>query len=637
MRPAIPEPGGSLGSYEIEDEVGRGGLGVVFRAQHRHLGRRVALKVLHPYWTSSPEFVTRFREEGRLMARLDHSNILRVYDAGEDAGVFYLAMALLDGKVLETLMGSPLPVDVVLHVGRQLARALEYAHDCGVVHRDVKPGNIMVSPQGQVTLMDFGVARLKDSPGLTMPGVRVGTPYYMAPEQVLGRRTDARVDLYALGVVLYQLLSGGLPFPGPNTEEVYEGHVNQLPPPLGAEAPSWLRRVVRKLLSKSPEDRFETAGHLLRALESRGDERILTDLGVETAQEWNQEAEDAGASTAAHPPIVSGPARQSLTREDRTALSLDVVGSSAMKNPGLTLAAQEQFSLFRDYVRRRLEQQGVLDSLWSGDGLIALFTSPACGALAARAILDGLASFNAAGQSHWAPMRIRIGVHHGPLLMAPGQPLGEVTSRTLDLAGHLQKISPENSVLISESIYFALPDPAGWKPAGDEYLLVFPFRLFNYSVTQADKASTDALLQPAPLIGRSSVSMDLDLPLDLRLAQAVAQEPGMLRLEVATRRRRSEYEVRDEAILGRRDSSGSAGPHIEIDQDDAVSRRHARFFRQGSGFFVEDLESANGTCLNGTWLQAGKPAPLHEGDVIELGELSVVRVISLGRAPGRSG
>jgi serine/threonine protein kinase len=258
-----------LGAYQIEEEIGRGGLGIVYRARHRLLDRVVALKVLHPHRTSSREFAARFRDEGRAMAVLEHPNILRVYDAGEAEGQLFLAMAYLDGRTLATWLRSAVAQEWALQVTYQLAGALAYAHSRGVIHRDVKPANIMIGPDGHVTLMDFVVARLRDAPGMTLPGVRIGTPYYMAPEQIAGGPVDARCDLYALGVVLHEMLSGSVPFSGPDSEEIYQRHIHDRPPPLPSACPQWLQQVVERALAKSPEDRFADAAEFLQALGAR--------------------------------------------------------------------------------------------------------------------------------------------------------------------------------------------------------------------------------------------------------------------------------------------------------------------------------------------------------------------------------
>jgi len=590
MTDVLRGPGSTIGSYEILDEIGRGGLGVVYRARHVHLGRLVALKVLHPLWTATPEFVQRFRDEGRVMALLEHPNILRVYDAGEAEGHFFLAMAHLEGRTLEEVMGQPVPIEQGLEYVRQIARALTFAHSHGVVHRDVKPANVMVSADGHVTLMDFGVARLRDAPGMTLPGIRVGTPYYMAPEQILGRRVDGRVDVYALGVILHQLLTGRLPFPGPTTEEVFEGHVHRGPPPLAPQLPEWLRDAAGKALAKDPDQRFADAESFHRALDA-----ALSPAAVQVLTAAVPEVTTSVASTASGG--STGPrGSTAATREDRTALCLDVVNSARMKHPGLTQLVQDQFAHFRAFVRTHLEAQGCLESAWSGDGLLALFLRPADGAACAAAILDGLAELNASGGSGWEVMKVRIGVHHGPLLRAEETPLGEVMSRTLDAAGHLQKLAPENSALISESTYFGLATQQHWVPAPAEYRLALSFPVYHYQPGTA----------PTP---------------------EAAAAADLLRLEVASKGSTRIIEVASEALLGRPDPASRRSPEIDLRLDDAVSRRHARIFPGEGGFFVEDLDSANGTSLNGRWLLPATPMRLSAGDTIELGEATVIRVL----------
>ena len=591
MTEVLRGPGSTLGSYELIDEIGRGGLGVVYRSRHVHLGRLVALKVLHPLWTATPEFVQRFRDEGRVMALLEHPNILRVYDAGEAEGHFFLAMAHLEGSTLEEAMGQPVPIEQGLDYVRQIARALTFAHSQGVIHRDVKPANVMVSADGHVTLMDFGVARLRDAPGMTLPGIRVGTPYYMAPEQILGRRVDGRVDVYSLGVILHQLLTGRLPFPGPTTEEVFEGHVHREPPALSSQLPEWLRSAAARALAKNPDDRFPDAESFHRALDA-----ALSSAAVQVLAAPVPEVVPSAGSTASSG--STGPrGTTAATREDRTALCLDVVNSARMKHPGLTQLVQEQFSQFRSYIRTHLEAQGCLESAWSGDGLLALFLRPADGADCAAAILDGLAALNAAGGPNWETMKVRVGVHHGPVLRAEETPLGEVMSRTLDSAGHLQKLAPENTVLISESTYFGLANQQRWVPGPAEYELALSFPVYCYQA------------------GSRPLSEEPAAPADV------------LRLEVSSKGSTRIMEIGSEALLGRPDPSSRRSPEIDLRLDDAVSRRHARIFPGEGSFFVEDLDSANGTSLNGRWLSPATPVRLSTGDTIELGEATIIRVL----------
>ncbi len=588
------QPGDRLGSYEIIESIGSGGLGVVYRSRHVHLRRTVALKVLHPVWTSTPEFVERFREEGRVMAMLEHPNILRVYDAGEADGHFYLATQLLEGHPLEKLLKHAVPAPVAVSVARQIGQALEYAHSQGVVHRDVKPANVMVGLRGEVTLMDFGVARLMDSPGMTVPGIPVGTPYYMSPEQVVGKKADGRSDLYSLGVVLYQLLAGRLPFTGASSQEVYEAHLHREPEPLPDSCPAYLQVVVARMLAKSPEDRFPDMRSFLHALSSP-DEVLAT------------AARAPGPAGAEPPPSESLAGKATLlVREERTALSLVVVESARLKDPGLTVVATEQFAKFRAYVRGHLERWDCRDHAWSGDGLLALFVRPSQGAGCAVAILEGLGAFNE-GRSGMDPIRVRIGVHHGPVLMAPDQPLGEVTSRTLDLAGHLQKRASENCALITPDVYESLPEQGGWE-AMPSPGAILPGSVYEWCGPGAAGAPEETRAAPREPAEAAAARLEISTGLLIRTFEAAPATP--------------------EVLIGRTVLGSTRYPEIELGDDDAVSRRHARILRTEVGFCVEDLDSANGTRLNGEPLRPRHPHPLAPGDLLELGEATRIRVLS---------
>lgn len=267
--------GTRLGPYRIERQIGRGGMGAVYEARHVLLDRVVALKLLLPSYASDQECVDRFLAEAREAARLDHPHIVPIYDCGEINGVNYIAMKLLAGRDLKRVLQEErqagrgrLPLDRTIHLISQAAGAIAYAHDHRLVHRDVKPANIYVDENDWVTLVDFGIALALDYSSSTVTGTIIGTPTYMAPEQALGRRADNRSDIYSLGVVLYEMLSGVPPFSGDQQTVMY-AHVHRAPAPLAAtrpDIPAAVTGVVQRALAKSPDDRFQRADALAAAL-----------------------------------------------------------------------------------------------------------------------------------------------------------------------------------------------------------------------------------------------------------------------------------------------------------------------------------------------------------------------------------
>lgn len=259
------------GKYTIQSEIGRGGMGVVYLGYDTMLQRRVAIKVLPPELTYDRQFVARFRQEAVTAAGLHHPGIVTIHDVGEQNQLHYIVMQFLEGVTLDqwlTHHGS-MPLAQTQHVIRQVADALDYAHPRGIVHRDIKPSNIMLSPEGQATVMDFGLVRAGEATGLTRSGIVVGTPEYMAPEQALGEAVDGRTDIYSLGVVIYRMLTGKVPFMRSSSMATAYAHVHDPPPPLRQvrpDLPKPVEAVVLKALAKRPVDRFQTASQLANDL-----------------------------------------------------------------------------------------------------------------------------------------------------------------------------------------------------------------------------------------------------------------------------------------------------------------------------------------------------------------------------------
>src|SRR5712691_8475133 len=269
--------GTELGGYRIVEPIGRGGTSVVYRAEHVRLGRQAALKLLAPS-LGEADFRERFLRESRLAASLDHPSIVPVYDAGEEDGLLYIAMACVDGSDLKTLLvrEGKLPLRRTLRILGQIAAALDAAHVRGLVHRDVKPANILVGPDDRAYLSDFGAVKELASAGTTRTGSFVGTIEYCAPEQIEGGEVDARTDVYALACVLYECLTGIPPFHRPSEVAVLNAHLHAPPPKLTKAAPDLphaLEDVIAKALSKSPLDRYASCGEFIAAVRAAAAER----------------------------------------------------------------------------------------------------------------------------------------------------------------------------------------------------------------------------------------------------------------------------------------------------------------------------------------------------------------------------
>jgi serine/threonine-protein kinase len=267
------QPVKQLGRYEVLSELGQGAMGVVYRARDPVLERIVAIKTINLTLPKDelPEYEGRFYQEARAAGGLNHPNIVTIYDIGKSERVAYMAMELLEGEELRSVLGhkEPLPVALALDIGIQVAEGLAYAHERQVVHRDIKPANIMIVRDGLVKITDFGIARMRTNEVKTMTGMILGSPKYMAPEQVAGKRVDHRSDIFSLGVVLYEMLTGEAPFVADSVHGIlYQvlNHTPSAPSAKNPELPTLLDLIVAKALAKNLDQRYDSAKDLAQDL-----------------------------------------------------------------------------------------------------------------------------------------------------------------------------------------------------------------------------------------------------------------------------------------------------------------------------------------------------------------------------------
>jgi len=262
-----------LGRYVIQSELGRGAMGVVYKALDSVLERPVAVKTVNISLERdhADKYEQRFYQEARAAGALNHPNIVTIHDVGKAGDVVFMAMEYIEGVELRSLIGEgrPLRVAQALTIAAQVAEGLAYAHQRGVVHRDIKPANIMVVANGPVKITDFGIARMRGTGDLTQTGMLLGSPKYMSPEQVIGKRADHRSDIFSLGVILYEMLCGAAPFNGENVTALMYQIVNFVPPApssVNSEVPHLLDYIVAKMLAKPLEERYQDAAEVARDL-----------------------------------------------------------------------------------------------------------------------------------------------------------------------------------------------------------------------------------------------------------------------------------------------------------------------------------------------------------------------------------
>ncbi|HEV3468897.1 MAG TPA: protein kinase, partial [Pyrinomonadaceae bacterium] len=472
-----------LGPYRILDKLGAGGMGAVYLARDTRLGRRVALKILPAHLARDEEFVRRFEQEARAASALNHPHILTVHEIGEWEGQRFIATEYVEGVTLrEAHAAGRIDLPTALDVCAQVAGALAKAHAHGIVHRDVKPENVMVDDEGHAKVLDFGIAK-QFGPGPahegaqhegsqinTASGVVLGTSTYMSPEQVRGQELDGRADVWGLGVVLYELVAGRVPFDAPTYGDLVVTILQDEPPPLARfapDAPAELEAVLRRALAKKREDRYQSARDLqndLRRLRRRFDDAGTDGRPLPTSAP----ARPSGARPQQQTTVVTGARATTEQRKQVTALFADLSGLAALSAGRDAEELSELTKALLEVVDRVVtEHWGVVEK-HLGDTVVALW-----GAREAheddpeRAVRAALAIQQAAGEfvAAHAPARaaaagqptpsVRAGVSTGLVLVGGDAGAGEFTAtgEAVRLAARLQQTAPPGGILISHDTY----------------------------------------------------------------------------------------------------------------------------------------------------------------------------------------
>jgi eukaryotic-like serine/threonine-protein kinase len=322
-----------LGRYEILAELGQGAMGIVYKAKDPLIDRVVAIKTINLSLAldEKEEYEGRFYQEAKAAGRLNHPNIVTIYDVGKSGDVAYIAMEFLEGRELRDILDEDqaIPVEQVLNITAQVAQGLAYAHEFNIVHRDVKPSNIMVVRDGHVKITDFGIARMESASVRTQTGMVLGSPKYMSPEQVMGKSIDQRSDIFSLGVMLYEMLTRQAPFTGENVNAIMYQTLNTVPPPpstLNSAVPAMLNFIVAKALAKGLDDRYQDARELANDLKACRDSVLRS----------------GAASSPSQPPA---PSRAKLGDAEVSAASRAEMDAEESK-PVATLGLSTEFDSF---------------------------------------------------------------------------------------------------------------------------------------------------------------------------------------------------------------------------------------------------------------------------------------------------
>lgn len=347
---------GKIGRYEVISELGRGAMGVVYKAHDPLLDRTVAIKTLNLSLSEEEiaDYEARFYQEAKATGKINHPNIVSLYDVGKSDGLAYMAMEYLEGQELRQILdsGKRLGIDRIVDIASQVAEGLAYAHEHNIVHRDIKPSNIMILRNGLAKITDFGIARIPASAIKTMTGMVLGSPQYMSPEQVSGKKTDHRTDIFSLGIVLHEMLTGAPPFTGENVHAIMFQIMNFNPPPprsLNPQSPQILDYIVAKALAKNIDERYQSAREIADDLKDCAN-ALKNGGGEEMAPVYTYFAEENLDAPEASPTLGLSMAFDSYEATKQLAILTDFPNLPDIKPPeeesGNTLLLWTGFILF---------------------------------------------------------------------------------------------------------------------------------------------------------------------------------------------------------------------------------------------------------------------------------------------------
>lgn len=330
------------GRYKIIEKVGGGGMADVYKAEDLVLGRTVALKILHKQYASDEGFLERFRREARAAAKLSHPNVVSIFDVGEENGVHFIVMEFVKGMTLKKLIqkDAPLSTEKVVHIAMQIAKAMEFAHEHEIIHRDIKPQNVIITDDGEIKVTDFGIARAGATSTMTRTGAVMGTAHYISPEQAQGSIVGPTTDVYSLGVVMYEMATGELPFRGENPVSVALKHINDTPMPprsVFGDIPVSLEAVIMKSMAKNPNDRYRSAEAVREDLK-----RVIEGLPVKvmgTVVPGGSDASDMTRTMTAQPPRTASANGRNGRRKPKKGLIAAIIAAVLLLLIGIGVLA----------------------------------------------------------------------------------------------------------------------------------------------------------------------------------------------------------------------------------------------------------------------------------------------------------